>query len=181
MQRLLILAILLFTICSSGTGQRFMTKSGFAGFYSKTPLEDIEAENKQVYAVIDAGTGKIAVMMLIKGFVFPRELMQEHFNENYAESDLYPKAIFEGGFSGEIPLNKPGDYPVLVSGSLSLHGVTQKMVLPATLELKNGSLDGHIEFTIKPEDFQIRIPSLVRDKIAREIRVRVTLHCMPVN
>src|ERR1700744_6787339 len=94
----------------TGYGQLYTTRSGFIGFYSKTALEDIKAENNQVYAIIDAGKKNLAFQLLLKGFIFPKELMQEHFNENYVESDKYPKATFSGNWSGDVQPTKDGVY-----------------------------------------------------------------------
>src|SRR6201995_1450534 len=148
--------------------QLYSPRAGFVGFYSKTALEDIKAENNQVYAIIDAGKQNIAFQLLLKGFVFPKELMQEHFNENYVESDKYPKATFSGAYSGDITLTKDGVYKVTVKGNLTLHNVTKAIEIPATIEVKNGHLLGVADFKLKPEDFNISIPSLVRDKIDKQ-------------
>jgi polyisoprenoid-binding protein YceI len=174
-----IIALLSFAILFHGSvySQLYMTRTGFLGFYSKTPFEDIKAENNQVYAVIDAGRKNIAFAVLLKGFVFTKELMQEHFNENYVESDKYPKATFSGAYTGDVPLDKDGVYRVVVKGNLTLHNVTRPIEEPATLEVKGGRLLGKTEFNIRPEDFQISIPSLVRDKIAKEITVHVQIDC----
>src|SRR5215472_3726173 len=83
----------------AGQSQLYSTRTGFIGFYSKTALEDIRAENNQVYAIIDAAKKNLAFSCLIKGFIFQKELMQEHFNENYVESDQYPKASFSGSYT----------------------------------------------------------------------------------
>ncbi len=100
--------------------QLYSTRSGFIGFYSKTALEDIKGENNQVYAVIDAGKKNIAFAALLKGFIFPKELMQEHFNENYVESDKYPKTSFSGAYTGDVALGKDGVYKIVVTGNLTL-------------------------------------------------------------
>ena len=157
--------------------QLYSTRAGFVGFYSKTALEDIKAENNQVYAIIDAGKQNLAFQLLLKGFVFPKELMQEHFNENYVESDKYPKASFSGAYTGNVQLNKDGVYPVTIKGTLSLHNATKAVEVPATIEVKNGHLLGQAEFKVKPEDFNISIPSVVRDKIDKEITVKVNIDC----
>jgi hypothetical protein len=157
--------------------QLYSTRSGFVGFYSKTALEDIQGENNQVYAIIDAGKKNLAFAALLKGFIFPKELMQEHFNENYVESDKYPKASFTGAYSGDVALDKDGVYKVVVTGNLTLHNVTRPVQTPATLEVKGGHLIGHAEFKVKPEDFNISIPSVVRDKIDKEMTVKVNIDC----
>jgi polyisoprenoid-binding protein YceI len=174
-----IIPFLCFTIFSSTAAhsQLYMTRTGFIGFYSKTPFEDIKAENSQVFAVIDAGKKNIAFAVLLKGFVFTKELMQEHFNENYVESDKYPKASFSGAYTGDVPLDKDGVYQVRIKGNLTLHNTTRAIEEPATLEVRGGKLSGKADFTLKPEDFQISIPAVVRDKIAREVTVHIQIDC----
>src|SRR5580698_718869 len=127
---------------SNAEAQLYSTRSGFIGFYSKTPLEDVRGENGQVYAVIDAGKKNLAFSALLKGFIFVKELMQEHFNENYVESDKYPKTTFVGAYTGEVHLDRDGVYPVMVKGNLTLHNVTRNIEVPATLEVKAGKLTG---------------------------------------
>lgn len=170
-------ALLLVIIHSGAYSQVYLTRSGFIGFYSKMPLEDIRAENNQVFAAIDPGRKTLALSLLLKGFLFTKQLMQDHFNENYVESDRYPKATFSGSFSGDLPLDKDGVYKVTAKGNLSLHNVTRPVETPATLEVKGGRILGQAEFKLKPEDFNITIPSIVREKIAQEMRVNVRIDC----
>jgi hypothetical protein len=157
--------------------QRYTTRNGFVGFYSKTALEDIKAENNQVFAIIEPGTKKLAFSLLLKGFIFTKELMQEHFNENYVESDKYPKANFTGSYTGDVDVTRDGIYKVIVKGELNLHNTTKPVEVPATIEVKAGHLIGTAEFKAKPEDYNISIPSLVRDKIDKEIAVKVHIDC----
>jgi YceI-like domain len=164
-------------IPAAGYSQLYSTRSGFIGFYSKTALEDIKGENNQVYAIVDAGKKNLAFAALLKGFIFPKELMQEHFNENYVESDKYPKATFSGAYTGDVALDKDGVYKVVVKGNLMLHNVTRPIETQATLEVKAGHLVGVAEFKLKPEDFNINIPSVVRDKIDKEINVKINIDC----
>ena len=119
-----------------------MTKNGFIGFYSKTPLEDIRAENNQVYSILDATSHRIAFRSSIKGIYFPKELMQTHFNENYVESDKYPKATFSGSCSGDMDLTKDGTYQVVIKGDINLHGVTRPIETTAQLEVKSNHIKG---------------------------------------
>ena len=175
MKYILIIATLVFS--QKAFSQLYSTRTGFVGFYSKTALEDIKAENNQVYAIIDAGKQNLAFQLLVKGFTFPKELMQEHFNENYVESDKYPKASFSGTYTGTVTPAKDGVYKVTVKGNLSLHNAIKAIEVPATIEVKNGHLLGQTEFKVRPEDFNITIPSLVRDKIDKEITVKVNIDC----
>ncbi len=176
-KKLFTAAVLLILVHTSAHSQLYTTRTGFIGFYSKTPLEDIRAENNQVFAVIDAGKKNIAFSVLLKGFVFTKELMQEHFNENYVESDKYPKATFNGAYTGDVSLTREGVYKVMIKGTLTLHNASHAVEMPATMEVKGGKLLGTADFKVKPEDYNISIPSIVRDKIAQEMRVNVKIEC----
>lgn len=175
--RNIIVLLILMCMSSASRGQQLVSRTGIARFYSKTPLEDIAAENRQVLVVMDPVAGKIAVSMLMKGFLFKKELMQDHFNENYAESDKFPRAEFQGSWPELIDAAKEGLYHVIVSGQLKIHGVSRMITLPATLEVKPDLVHGFCNFFIVPEDFGISIPSLVREKIARQISVQILFDC----
>jgi polyisoprenoid-binding protein YceI len=164
-----------FSFSLNGFSQKYTTKTGFIGFYSKTSLEDITAENNQVFSVLDAASHHMAFAVLLKGFIFPKELMQEHFNENYVESDKYPKATFSGTCSGDMDLSKDGTYQVVIKGDLTLHGVTKSIETTAQLDVKKDHIGGTSVFNLKPEDYNISIPSIVRDKIANAINVKVKI------
>src|SRR3954468_21304012 len=173
----LMFSLLLMVICYSSYSQIYLTRTAYIGFFSKTPAEDIKAINNQVYAAIDAGKKELAFSLLIKSFTFTKELMQEHFNENYVESDKYPKASFSGTYTGDVDLTKNGVYNVIVTGNLTLHNTTKEITAPGTLEVKDTHLIGTAHFKTKPEDFNISIPSLVRGKIAQEITVDINADC----
>ena len=176
-KNLIVVAALVLTTSVSFAQDKFYTKTGKISFLSKAPIEEIEAKNKTVTAVLDSKTGALQFAVQMKGFEFEKQLMQQHFNENYVESDKYPKATFSGSFSGDVPLDKEGVYKVTVKGNLTLHNVTRPLETPATIEVKGGRLLGKAEFKLKPEDFNITMPSLVRDKIAQEMRVDVRIDC----
>ena len=171
--------ILAFILPGKNYSQPLITKTGSIGFYSRTPFEDIQAENNQVYAVLDRASHRLAFALLMRGFMFPRELMQEHFNENYVESDKYPKASFTGGCSGEMDFSKDGIYEVVIKGDLSIHGVTRPLETTAQIEVKTDCIIGTASFKIDPENFNIKIPGVVREKIAREISLKINTKWIP--
>ena len=160
---------------------RYLTKTGLVSFFSASPIEDIEARNQQVAAMLDFSTGQLAFSVPVKGFVFKRTLMQEHFNENYLESDKYPRATFTGHFVGfeAGQLATGGPHPAQVEGDLTLHGVTHHLRVPATVELRGGQLLAQATFPVASADYNIEIPLLVRNNIAKIISVRVDLTCAP--
>src|SRR5689334_2764556 len=122
--------LILATVATSlfATAQtKYFTKNGRIFFNASSPLEKIEAINDKSTSVVDLSTGQIEVSVLMKAFLFERALMQEHFNENYVESDKFPKAVFKGTIAdaSSIDKSKDGTYPVKISGKLTLHGVTK--------------------------------------------------------
>jgi len=161
---------------------KYMTKAGRVSFFSESIIENIEAQNQQVAAVLDLTAAQLAFSVPIRGFVFKRTLMQEHFNENYLESDKFPKATFSGKFVGldAAALASPGSHTVQVEGDLTIHGVTRRVQVPAVLELKNNQLQAAASFPVAPADYNIEIPALVRNNIAKIVSVRVALTCTPV-
>ncbi len=174
------LLLFLFTLAlQKSHAQMYLTRNGYIGFFSKTPLENVIAENRQVYAVIDPDKKNLAFVSLMKGFLFAKELMQEHFNENYIESDKYPKASFTGNFTGDVDVKTEGVYPVQVNGQLTLHGITKPIQVPATIEVHQGKITGKSDFKLTPADFDIKIPSIVREKIASQMDVHVLVECNP--
>ena len=173
---LLLAALILPTLLQAQV--RFATRNGHVTFTSETPLENIEATNEKATSVFDLSSGAVEVAVLMKAFTFEKALMQEHFNENYVESDKYPKGTFKGTVSGFTAgdLTKPGSYNVTVTGDLTIHGVTKPLTAEGTLVVDpTGVLKAVTTFIVKPEDFDIKIPGLVRDNIAKEIDVKVQI------
>lgn len=161
---------------------KYFTRNGRVFFNASSPLEKIEAINDKSTSVIDLSTGQIEFGVLLKAFLFERALMQEHFNENYVESDKYPKATFKGTIANasSIDKSKDGTYPVKVSGKLTLHGVTKDVETMATFTVKNGTLSASTDFKIEAADYNIEIPGLVKDKVAKTISINVQSNYEPL-
>ena len=172
---ILVLGILILGINLSA--QKYSTKNGYVGFFSSTPVEDIKADNNQVASIIDASNGDMVFQVLIRSFHFEKKLMEEHFNENYMESEQFPKAIFKGKISNiaEVDFAKPGIYPVKVEGEMSMHGVSNAFATAGTLEVLSDGIEAVSKFMIRPEDYGIKIPGIVRNKIAENIEVSVRI------
>jgi len=163
--------------------ERYATRNGNITFYSSTPVEDIEGHNRKVTSVWDASTGAIEFAVLIKAFEFEKALMQEHFNENYMESNTHPKANFKGKMTGITAeeVKKPGTYVVTVAGDLTIHGVTKSVSIPGSVVVgESGAIKATSEFVVKPEDHDIAIPGVVRKNIAETIKVSVDLSLEPL-
>jgi polyisoprenoid-binding protein YceI len=166
--------ILLFVLLSIGfqsNAQLFMTSTGEVSFFSKTPMEDIDAVNKSVSSIINTATNEVAVQMRITNFVFPNKLMQEHFNENYLESEKYPSATFKGKIKESVNLTVAGAYPISASGSATIHGVTRPIELKGTIVSTGSTLALTCQFEVKLIDYNVKIPKIVFAKIAEVIKV----------
>jgi polyisoprenoid-binding protein YceI len=151
-------------------------------FLSKAPLENIEASNENAYVVFDAGAGKLEWSVLIKGFQFQKALMQQHFNENYMESDKYPKAFFKGKVDNlsSLNLSKDGEYNVSVNGEMTIHGVTKPFSTRGVIRVKGSQISASSSFDITVADYQIEVPKVVRDNIAKIVRVTVQTGLAPL-
>lgn len=171
--KLTIVIILLLGAVALQAQDRYLTRTGHIKFFSKAPLEDIEANNNKVLSIVDLSKGQVAVDLLIKAFEFEKKLMQEHFNENYLESDKYPKSTFKGAFSVPEGLKSmtEGVYELDVKGQLNIHGVTKDIETKATLTVKGGQLYGTLKFFVAVKDYKIKIPNVVVKNIAEEVEV----------
>ncbi len=178
MKTAIFLTILLVAAMAPLRGQdRYLCKNGHIWFYSETPLEVIEAHNYEAASVLTPATGDLVFQLLIKSFKFERALMEEHFNENYMESARYPKSDFKGKFVNleEIDFSKNGVYKAVVEGKLTIHNKTNTVRQNGTVEVKGGTILVKAKFDLAPKDYDIDIPSAVRDKIAKSVAVTVDM------
>jgi len=152
---------------------KYSLKDSKIMFYSKTALEDIQAVNKSSIGLVDASTKDFVVKVQIKSFIFDKALMQEHFNENYMESDKFPTAVFKGKIEGAFDASKDGSYPVKMNGKLDVHGVVKDRIIPVTIVVKNGMISFNSEFKLVLADHGIKVPKIVTEKIAEVVDVKV--------
>jgi polyisoprenoid-binding protein YceI len=154
-------------------GQIYSFEESKVHFFSSAPLENIEANSKDVKGLLDVSKHQFSIKMTIKSFEFDKELMQEHFNENYMESDKYPNSTFKGNLEGSYDLAKEGEYNVSASGDFEIHGVVQKRKIPVTIKVKDGKVSLVSKFKVKLEDYEIEVPKMLFQKIAEEVEVTV--------
>lgn len=160
---------------------KYFTKDGKIFFHSDAKLEKIEAVNNKVSSVLEIATGKMEFSVLMKGFAFEKALMQEHFNENYVESDKFPKTVFKGAIADLKSVNfaKDGSYNVTVSGQMTMHGVTKPVSAAGTVEVKGGTIVAKSKFKLPLADYGITIPSVVADNISKEVEISVNMDYKP--
>lgn len=159
------------SIVSTVFAQRYTLEESKVHFFSSALMENIEATNKDSKGVIDTKTHAFSFRIPIKSFVFNSSLMQQHFNENYMESEKYPNATFKGTIEGAYDLKKDGTYNVVAVGDLEVHGKKQARKIPSQIIVKNGKVTIKSTFDIKLEDHDIEIPSVAFQKIAEVIKV----------
>ncbi len=154
---------------------KYITKNGKVSFYSDAPLEKIEAKNNQLNAAIDANSGEVFFKVLIKSFIFEKALMQEHFNENYMESDQFPTATYKGTITNlkDIDFSKAGKQEAEVDGKLTIHGVTKDVKTKGTINIIKDGISIYVKFKIQIKDYDIKIPGAVAGKIAEEVEITV--------
>src|ERR1700744_2040523 len=137
MKKILLVITSLTIAATASVAQNFMTRTGKITFNASAPSspEKIEAVNNEVANILDTKTGNIGFQAPVESFKFERELMQEHFNENYMESDKFPKAEFKGNITNmsDVNFGKDGSYNAKVSGKLTIHGVTKDVNVPGTI------------------------------------------------
>lgn len=181
MRTVIILFISLMACTFTANAQKYLTKNGHVRFFSHSPMEDIEANNHQVTSILDMESGDIVFSLLMKGFHFEKALMQEHFNEKYVHSDKYPKSTFKGKLPGlsDIDLADGEKHVLDVSGTLTLHGIEQDISVEAQLESKDGQILATCVFPLSLADYDISIPGVVKDNIAKVVEVTVQMNYDP--
>jgi hypothetical protein len=171
-----ITAILIGLLVSMGVfAQKMITRSGEIKFEASMPaFEEIAAKNNTVSCIFDSATGEIAVLGLVKAFRFKIPLMEEHFNENYLESDQFPKATFKGKVVNyDVAKVISGKTAFDVEGDLSLHGISRKIKTKMTFTKTGEKLISVCNFAVKPADYNIKIPSVVKSKIAETVDINL--------
>jgi hypothetical protein len=153
----------------------YITRNGLASFTSDAPLEVIKAESEQLHGVVNPAERTFAFTIDNKSFQgFNSNLQQEHFYENYMETQKYPASTFKGKIIEEIDFNSREEQAVRAKGMLDIHGVQQERIIRGTIKLTENSIQLHADFTILLEDHHIKVPRVVFEKIAEVIDITIT-------
>ena len=176
--------VFLFFILSALTNlhaQIYMAKTGEISFFSKASLEDIDARNSNARPAMDTKSGKITVRASMRAFKFKSGFMEEHFNENYVESEKYPHAIFEGKIrdNEKIDYTKEGEYNVVCDGKMTLHGQTKDISAPGKITIKGNKIFIDSKFKLTLADYKIEIPAQRLANIAETVDVTVKAEMEP--
>lgn len=172
-----IIFIILISLAPLGTlySQFYQTTSASVRFYSSAPVEDIEAISREGVSVINTKNSTISFKVKMRSFQFEKALMQEHFNENYMESERFPEASFKGKSNDVIDPASAEFQKLVFKGNFTVHGVTRERELPVLIKFSDDrkTMNLESEFMVKCEDHDIRIPRILWENIAEVIEVTV--------
>lgn len=172
MKKLTLLSVFLL-FAGYASAQKYSSKTGKLKFEASVPLfEDIDAQDDTNVVILNADTGEMASVSVVKNFHFKTKLMEEHFNESYAESAKFPKTTFKGkiiGFDKSKLTASPQKYTV--QGTLNFHGVDKAITSAASMYAKDGKIYMQGNFVAKPADYKVTIPKVVTKKIAENVNV----------
>lgn len=184
MKQLIVSAAAILLFATGVQAQKFFTKTGKIDFDATTASspEKIEGINRTATVVLDSKSGAIQFAVLMKGFAFERALMEEHFNENYVESNKFPKAEFKGSIANNdaVKYDKDGTYAVTVKGKLTMHGVTKDVETTGKITVTGGKIQAAASFNVALADYSITIPGLVADKVAKTANINVAVSLEPL-
>lgn len=173
LKKLAILSVLLLLL-SFKLLQDYKVSTGSISFRSEASLELIKAQSNELKGIFLTEKKQFAFIVSIKSFKgFNSPLQQEHFNENYLESNKYPTASFEGKVIEDVDFSKDGVYALRAKGNLSIHGVVQERIVKSEISIKNGNISIKSNFTVLLTDHNIPIPKVVHEKLASEIKVEI--------
>ena len=170
-----ILSLLIVISLSSFAQTKMLTKSGKISFEASVPaFEEVKAKNESVTCVLNPVSGEIASLVLIKGFRFKVALMEEHFNENYMESDSYPKATFKGKIDNfDVSKLTTTAKQYSIKGKMEMHGKSKDITINANIKKTSDGIEIDTDFSLNTDDFDIEIPSVVSKKLSKKVAVKL--------
>ena len=169
-----LLLVVVTAVYAASPGEYFFTSNGSISFTSNAPLEIIKASSGEMKGLIEESKKSFSFRVAYQSFSgFNSGLQQEHFNEKYMESERFSEANFDGIIADEIDFSKTGTYTVNAKGKLNIHGVAKDRTIKSTLTVSNEMIHVESKFIVLLDDYNIRIPKIVTQKIATEIVVEV--------
>ena len=168
-----LLTLIFFLSYATIAQERFITKSGIISFEASIPaFEEIKGKNTSASCVLNTKSGEIAALALVRGFNFKIALMEEHFNENYIESNKFPKTTFKGKIENfSYPRITKTEQSYTINGTLELHGKTKDVSVTAKIKRTDGGIEIKSDFVVNTDDFEIEIPSVVSKKKKKNVKV----------
>lgn len=171
--------LILFAFSISAKAQLYKGHEGSVSFFSKAPLEDIDASSKMIVSMINTSSNEIVFGVAIRSFQFRLQKMEDDFNENFMESNKYPDATYKGTINEKINWAKDGTYRITAKGILTIHGVSNERLDTAIVRIAGGKISLNSDFLIRVADYKIKIPQLLFEKIAEVVSVQLIIDYLP--
>ena len=167
--------VLLIIATTTSAQEKMMSYAGITNFEASIPFfEEVKAINEKTTCILILKTGDIACWINIKDFEFKRDLMQEHFNKNYMESNRFPKAVFKGKIEKfDLKNLNSESSQYLITGKITIRGRTKKIVINGTLKKVDKGIELYSTFPLNTDDFNIEIPFIVRSKISKNVNTQI--------
>nr|WP_315199580.1 YceI family protein [uncultured Flavobacterium sp.] len=174
MKKITLLALLL-VLFPINAQNKFSSSKCAIYFEASVPLfEAVEAKNDDVDCTLVPNKSEIAFTAVIKKFQFKRNLMQEHFNSNYMESDRYSKATFKGVIEKfDLKVITEEEKEFLIKGKITIHGQTRMIAVLAKIKKVGGGIQINSNFILNTDDFNIEIPNIVIAKISKNVNTQI--------
>jgi hypothetical protein len=176
--RIFVLIFVIFGL-NNAFAQKYFTKTAQTVLIARTQAGPILAHNQQGFCVIDLKNGTVTMQVLMKSYGFKHAFIQEAFNDTYLESSKYPKAVFKGNIKQykNIKLNKNAVYTVDIEGIMTAHGQSQNLLTKAQIEVKNNQLICKSRFKLKPQSYNIKLPTFIAQAIGESIEIKLEAVC----
>ena len=181
MKKIAVILTLLSAFSGTSKAQIYMADSCRVSFFSAATIEDIAAVNTITKPIMSAATNEIDIKINNQFFIFKKELMQEHFNEDYMETAKYPYTVFTGKVDQKVDYHSDGTNQVTVTGTMDMHGVKKNITIPGTITVKGGILFLKATFNLKLADYNVKIPNMLGQNIAEQVAVTLTATMKPFN
>ena len=180
-----IVAVIVLSFCLGNiylSAQKYITKEGNIEIFSKTPVFTIEGLDKKVASILNLENGDVVATTLVRSFKFHEALVEDHFNENYMNSEKFPKASFKGKIVNfkEVNVKKDGTYKVSIKGDLTIHGETKPVDAAGTIIVKDGKVTAKSQFNISLAAYKIHVEESYKDAIKDEIRLDINFSYSPM-
>ncbi|MDX6180899.1 YceI family protein [Flavobacterium sp. Fl-77] len=174
MKKILLITMLLVSLIVFSQ-EKLITKTATISVEASVPsFQPVKGTNTNVTFVLNRRTGEIASLAMMKGFRFEIALMEEHFNENYMETNTYPKAVFRGQIQ-DFDANSltEGYKDFIIKGKLELHGKTKDVSVNAKITKSGPRITILTDFSVNADDYGIPIPALIKYKLDNKVNIQI--------
>lgn len=154
---------------------KYVSRTGHIHIKSTNRLMDIEADNFQVYCILDPSTGEVSLNGLMKSFEFKLGALDRAYNSDRINLGPYSKFSYSGILNNykSINFDKPGTYDASVIGTLQIGGFTRKTDARGRIFVAaNGTIRTETSFILTIEEKSMQtINQLMREKLPSIVSV----------